>query len=466
MSRFASLRQAQSRYPVRLARALLSQTLALAIVLAACAAPSSALTPNASPLAERPATPTAVPSPAPAPTALPTPAALRAPRTSPADAEALGQWAYDYDRHLSVTIGPRTSGTAQEREAADYIAGELRSLGYQVELFPFPLQDYSEGSLLLAQQKPEPATYAARPIFLSARGVVTAPLVKAGLGRATDFTPDAKGKVVLIERGEMSFQEKVANAATAGAVAVVLYNNAPGEFQGGMQSRSAIPAVAISREDGQRLLELLFVGEVVVTARVEVVEQPSQNVIGEKVGGERVIIVGGHYDTVAGAPGANDNASGTATVLALARYLAQRQPPVTLRFITFGSEEAGLVGSRAYVQALSDADKKRIIAVLNLDALGTGSPLEISGSTPFFELMQRLAERGGIALRRENRPIGGSDHLSFIQAGIPAVHIASRDLSRIHTPNDRLEFVEQGLLRDAAVLTLETIQELAARPFP
>ena len=377
-------------------------------------------------------------------------------------AEALGQWAYEYVRHLSVTLGPRTSGTAEEKRAAEYIAGELRSLGYQVEFFPFPVRDYSDASLRLVQEKPAPATYAAHPLFLSPEGVVTAPLVKAGLGRPSDFPAETTGKIALMERGELTFHEKVRNAGAAGAVAAIVYNNRPGEFEGSVQPGNRTPAIAISREDGERLLALLAQGEVVATVKVELVQRPSQNVIGEKAGGERVIIVGGHYDTVAGAPGANDNASGTGTVLALARHLAQRRLPVTLRFMAFGAEETGLVGSRAYVQSLSDAERKRIIAVLNLDALGTGAPLQMNGSAPLLELFQRLADRGGIAVRSDPRPSGSSDHASFIREGIPAVHIASRDLSRIHTPNDRLEFVERELLRDAAMLTLAAIEELAA----
>lgn len=376
-------------------------------------------------------------------------------------AEALGQWAYEYVRHLSVTLGPRTSGTPREREAADYIAGELRSLGYQVSFFPFPMPDYSDDSLRLSQRKPEPVVYAAHPLFRSAEGEVTARLVQAGQGRAGDFPANAKGAIALIERGEQPFQEKVANAARAGAVAAVVYNNVAGEFQGSLQGPSVTPATAISREDGQRLLALLSKGEVVVTVKVARADRPSQNVIGEKAGGDKVIIVGGHYDTVAGAPGANDNASGTGTMLALARHLAQRRLPVTLRFMAFGAEEAGLVGSRAYVQSLPEAERRRIVAVLNLDALGTGRPLDVGGSGSLADLIQRVAEREGIALRRGTRVTADSDHFSFIQVGIPAVHIASRDFSRIHTPDDRLEFVEKDLLRDAAILTLGAIEALA-----
>lgn len=464
--------------PLR-ARTFAALGLALSVALAACAVPQPP--PPSSPTSAQTAPPARTPTVAPPPSvahALPAtpppstaqpvapPTTVSAPpsQTDAATGETLGQWAYDYVRHLSVELGPRTSGTEREKRAADYIAAELRSLGYQVEIPSFPVQDYSEASMQVFQDAPDPASYRASPIILSGHGAVTAPLVQTGLGRPDDFTSNITGKVALMERGTLTFQDKVANAAKAGAAAAMIYNNAPGPFQGSMQSRSAIPAVAVSREDGARLLELLDRGGVTVTVTVQVVESPSQNVIGEKPGGDRVIIIGGHYDTVAASPGANDNGSGTAVMLAVARYFAQRQLPVTLRFMGFGAEEAGLVGSRAYVRALPEAERKRIVGVLNLDALGTGAPLQMNGSTVLSELVQRVADRAGITLRTELRPTGGSDHASFIQASIPAVHISSSNLSRIHTSNDRIEFVERALLGDAALLAVAAVQEMATGP--
>jgi len=451
--------------PLR-ARTFATLGLALSVALAACAVPQPPPPSSPTPARATPPSRTLTTTP-PASTTQPVAPPTTVAPLSQADAatgETLGQWAYDYVRHLSVELGPRTSGTEREKRAADYIAAELRSLGYQVDIPPFPVQDYSEASRQVVQDAPDMASYRASPIILSGHGAVTALLVQAGQGRPDDFPSNIKGKVALMERGVLTFQDKVANAAKAGAAAAMVYNNAPGPFQGSMQSRGAIPAIAVSREDGARLLELLDRGSVTVTVTVQVVESPSQNVIAEKPSGDRVIIIGGHYDTVAVSPGANDNGSGTAVMLAVARYFAQRQVPVTLRFMGFGAEEAGLVGSRAYVRTLPEAERKRIVGVLNLDALGTGAPLQINGSTVLSELVQRMADRAGITLRAESRPSGDSDHASFIQANIPAVHISSSNLSRIHTSNDRIEFVERTLLRDAALLAVAAVQEMATGP--
>jgi serine protease len=113
------------------------------------------------------------------------------------------------------------------------------------------------------------ATYEAFLMEGSPLGSVTSPFVFSGLGRTTDFTDAVQGKIALIERGEITFREKVQNAKNAGAAAAVVYNNVPGPFRGTLirdENEEIIPeakafqwplAVSLSREDGQkiRLLE-------------------------------------------------------------------------------------------------------------------------------------------------------------------------------------------------------------------
>ena len=92
-----------------------------------------------------------------------------------------------------------------------------------------------------------------------------------------------------------------------------------------------------------------------VTLTAQETSEPSQNLIAELPGtGEGVVVVvGAHYDTTPGSVGASDNASGMGVLLALAKELAGRSFPFTLRFIAFGAEETGLNGSDHYVDSLS-----------------------------------------------------------------------------------------------------------------
>ena len=104
----------------------------------------------------------------------------------------------------------------------------------------------------------------------------------------------------------------------AGAIGAVVYNNEPGPFVGALAEES-IPAVTVSQEDGGTLKSLVEDGPVTATISLVYTEE-SRNVIADKPGTAddgRVVVLGGHYDTVPSVPGANDNGSGIATLLTI-----------------------------------------------------------------------------------------------------------------------------------------------------
>ena len=248
-------------------------------------------------------------------------------------------------------------------------------------------------------------------------------------------------------------------------MAAVIYNNIPGNFHGVMSSTPSIPALAISQLDGQRIEEFLEAGEVSASVSVKGMVQTSHNVVATKPASEdspfdqASVVLGGHYDTVPNVSGANDNSSGTAVVLALAEALTQESLPFTLRFIGFGSEELGRVGSQHYVDSLTEDEKDGIIAMFNFDALGSGRQAGVLGDVELAALAIEKAGEEGISVRAGRGLQGsGSDHMSFAQEGIPALMFYGPDFSRIHTSSDTLEFVEPSLLTDAAQLALAVLR--------
>ena len=176
------------------------------------------------------------------------------------------------------------------------------------------------------------------------------------------------------------------------------------------------------------------------------------------------MVLGGHYDTVPDVPGANDNGSGIATLLVITREVSEISYPFTLRIIAFGSEELGLEGSRFYVDSLSPEEQKGTVAMLNFDALGSGEVLGVLGTFDLTTPVLQAAEENDIdAERRFN--LGrdfGSDHSSFQRVGIPVVFFLADDFFRIHTPEDRLEFVQPELMGNAAALAIALLDILAA----
>ena len=466
-------------------------------MLTACGAgvvPTSV--PEPSPVVVEPTstvTPEVQPSPTPifeasklSPTALPiptrTPSATRTPIPSTASdeqrsessrpltelSERLADKAVDFLTGFTQDYSPRASGTLQEKAAADFLAAQLRDLGYDTELQSFTVEIIPSDVPFLSLTSPEDRTFRSMPFTLSGRGEAEATLVF--VERAfPDEIPESglEGQIALIERGEITFEEKVTRVAEAGAVAAIVFNNIPGLFGGTLRDDGEIPAVSISQEDGVDLLELMEEGDVVAKVRVVFETRETQNVVAEKkgtAGDGTVVVLGGHYDTVADTPGANDNGSGIATLMTVAEEIADDDYPFTIRIIPFGSEELGLRGSGHYVDNLPDEEIESIIAMLNFDALSSGPAVGIIGEASLTRMIMALGDANGIeVLRRQGLRGGSSDHAPFQAAGVPVIFFMADDFSRIHTPDDKLEFVQPELMGRHAALAIGLLDELARR---
>jgi aminopeptidase YwaD len=371
---------------------------------------------------------------------------------------------------LASQVGSRPAGSEAYDRAVAYAADQLRQWGYQPTLQSFPLQTYDDRGSQVALVD-SGTQIPADTLTYSVAGQVDAPLVAAGLGQAADLAGvDARGKIALIQRGTLRFSEKVANAASAGAVGVIVYNDSPGRVQGSLVGPEAIPAVTISAESGQQLLALLGSGPVtarlVVDASVE--QRSSTNVVAELPGGRAdagTVIFGAHLDSVPAGPGANDDGSGSAVVLELAHELAERSPserPLNLRFALWGAEELGLYGSRYYVQNLSDAERHALLANINLDMVGVGQAWRFGGTDELVQVALGAAnDLGQRALPLRGPLTSASDHASFLDAGIPAVFLYRVDDPNYHTAGDIAELVDAEALGQAGTIAEKVLDSLA-----
>ena len=480
------------------------------LAAAACFPGSPATTPEASGLAAQspvaqspaaqsieltpePAEPTAPPaarSLPPAPTPAPTAALVAGPKEEPAatsepgpatlagtgsgaessavfgDLALLEEKALSYLTELAVDVGPRTSGTDLEVAAADFLVARVQELGYDPEVQEFT---WDSPTATLDVELPGPQGNLDVNILTGTpSGQAGGPLVFVGLGKPADIPADElEGKIALIERGEVTFGSKVAEAHNAGAVAAVIFNNVSGSFRGTLGGRSQIPAVSLSQADGLKLKELMEQGEMVeATVSVQENAVPSRNLIAELPGtGDGILVVGAHYDTVPDSIGASDNSSGMGALLAIAEAISSRSFPFTVRFIAFGSEETGLHGSEYYVESLSADELAKIYLMVNLDSVGSGTHLRLSGDRWAANYVKETADREGISLDLSSRSgRGGSDHANFRNAWVPVLFFLSNDLSRINTPADTMEHINPGLLGDVTALVLDLLENVDQLP--
>jgi Zn-dependent M28 family amino/carboxypeptidase len=201
------------------------------------------------------------------------------------------------------------------------------------------------------------------------------------------------------------------------------------------------------------------------------------------------ILLGAHYDSRTAdiddwlglAPGANDNATGVAVLMEVARLFSSYQPRATVHLVAFAAEETGLQGSRHFVESGAAEEVRAMIA---FDIVGNSSGPSGSNAlrvfsagpegSPSRQLARWLADLGAVwtpdvpVLVQDalDRPGRYSDHVPFTEAGIPSVRFieAGEHTEWQHNSLDTVDRVDPAFLRRVAQLALAAAVELAENP--
>ncbi len=206
---------------------------------------------------------------------------------------------------------------------------------------------------------------------------------------------------------------------------------------------------------------------------------------------DQVIVVGAHYDHIGYGetgsrtearvvrPGADDNASGTAGLLLLARAAVQRaaaevQPSVSRRtvlFVAFAGEERGRLGSVHFVDHLAElgVEQEQIVAMLNMDMIGRleKNRLYVFGTGPgdkWAKLVRNANRRVGLWLKFDGLAMGASDHTSFYNRKIPALHFFTGLHRDYHSPTDTVDKINASGAAMILQLIDSLIKDLVGRP--
>lgn len=357
--------------------------------------------------------------------------------------------------------GTRSAGTPGYDASVDYVEERMEAAGYQVTRQEFDVFSFEDlGGSVLAQTAPTPTTYVEGTDFAatphSEEGDVTAGVTAVdlalGLGntstsgcQTTDFTGFPAGDIALIQRGDCTFEIKAENAAAAGAVGVVFFNQGnttDAARQGipavtlGNDYTGGLPALSTTYALGEQLAGIADL-EMRVFANVSRTPATTENIIAESRTGDpaNVVMAGAHLDSVPEGAGINDNGSGSAALLETAEQLAKatKKFPNKVRFAWWGAEESGLVGSTYYVNNLGAEGRAAIELYLNFDMVGSpnyglfiydgdGSGFGLTGPDGSDEI-EALFERYYAERDIPSEPTaftGRSDYQAFINNGIPS----------------------------------------------
>lgn len=423
-----------------------SIVVALAVVLAGCAAP-------AIPIATEPLTVVSAPpsgAPSTAPVAVP---------SSPGSAITEAGLGAQLDALAAVSTreaGFRAVGGTGLTAAADLVERDLRALGWQVSDDRFTTPGFVDpGGSSVVVGGDTFTTGDVAPLIFAPAGDVSGPVVAIGWD-ATAAAPNGRGcttsdygdlpdeAIVLVAPGPCIRRVAIQAAQAAGAAAFVA--GYPAAEPGAVLRPTLldptgidIPAVGATRPVGDALAAAAASGgtaRLVSKATTETVE--TRSIIAELPGSQPgvVVMLGAHLDSVVDGPGINDNGSGVAALLEIAAALRDSHPRATIRLGLWTAEEIGLFGSGHYVAGLTPAQRDEILVYLNADMLASpngfaGVYEDSSGTAGGRAVSERLTaavERaGGVPL---TAPVGGSDHRSFEEAGVlvGGVHSGANEL--------------------------------------
>jgi carboxypeptidase Q len=417
--------------------------------------------------------------------------------------------------YLADRIGPRLTGSAKLDEASHWTMEQFKALGLEnAHQEPWSIaigwtRGPATGKVISPTE--QSLTLAAAGWSPSTNGAVRGPVVGVGVQKTEDlqkYKGKLKGAIVLLDRpGETAGPSNPMLTAFAdsnlpldhpknmaltdyrarsrmladeakflkeqGAAAVLLVSekwygllNMSTGFSRAYQP-GVLPTAYMARENATLLWRLLDAGPVEAEINIEghFSEKPVTvyNTVAEIKGSEKpdeVVIIGGHLDSWDLGTGATDNGTGSMAVLEAARALVKSgvKPKRTIRFVLFTGEEQGLNGSKAYVAAHKD-ELSKVSGVLVHDT-GTGKVLTIglmhnyAARETMDRVLYSLAKEKDIGLAEPSlRSEGGSDHVPFDEAGVPASwciqEVANYEKDH-HSQTDTLDRVKWDDLAEGA----------------
>ncbi len=354
----------------------------------------------------------------------------------------------------------RTGGSVEEKKAASYLENLLCSMGLEArqESFEVDMAEIKSATLTVDGVRIECKGY-----LCAGNGDVEAELYYL-TGNDEYALSGCRGKIVLFD-GYLGYW-RYRDLLEKGAVGFISYNGDmlhadrdidQRELRSYVSCGEKIPGVNIHVKDAVELIRR-DAKRAHITLSQEEYKGSSQNVVLDMPGEiEDVILLSAHYDSTSLSQGAYDNMSGCVGLVALAEYFLTRPHRYSLRFVFCGSEERGLLGSKAYCAAHEEALSK-IVLNINLDMIGCimGKFIACCSSeealTHYINYMGREVGFGISAYQ----DVYSSDSTPFADKGIPAVsfaRISPKEAATIHNSYDTLDTIKpEQMQKDIAFL--------------
>ena len=363
-------------------------------------------------------------------------------------------------RIFEDTAYVRMGGTEEELKTARYLQQKVTALGLsaEIESFPVDMADMEEDGLWVDGE-----SITCKGYRNAGSGTVEAPLYYL---RARDkwSLSNCRGKIVLVDgyMGYWLYQDLLENGAVGfitydGNVNYTDFDIDQRELRSFVHKGNKIPGVNINAKTAVALVKKGF-----QTARIHLKQYEytgeSRNVVLDMPGEKpEYIVFSAHYDSTSLSQGAYDNMSGSVGLLGIAEYFTTHPHKYGLRFVWCGSEERGLLGSKAYCAA-HEEDLKNVVLNINLDMIGCIMGKFIYCCTTEEKLchyIEYFAAEQGMEIEG-SQGVYSSDSTPFADHGVPALSFArasSPNTATIHNSYDTIALMSgEQMARDIAFL--------------
>lgn len=376
----------------------------------------------------------------------------------------------------------RVSGTGEERRAAEILRGEAASFGVSAEFDPFSVEDAdvlrAELEVLSPFHKKYEVTGFKRSADTPDEGLAAGFLYVEDAAEA--LLQDARGKIVLTNDVRRNAYERIVKAGAAGVITWSGdFSDDPAHSDLNIcklrpmltDAFGFLPAVNMRAADA---IDLVRSGAETVrlTVKNRNVTRESRNVVCTIPGTDRAdeeILLGGHYDSVYFSTGVYDNAAGCVVLMELMRYFKANPPRRTLKFVFFGSEEQGLLGSKHYA---ASHDLEKTVFMVNADVGGPvlgANKAYLTCNQDGVAYVAALLNEGGYAFEVK-QSIQSSDSISMTDAGVPCLNInraAAHGAGVMHSRLDTVSFLSARGVANILYPALDIMKRLdGASVFP
>lgn len=369
---------------------------------------------------------------------------------------------------LKDTDFVHTSGTAEELRVAEYLKACCASLGAEVsvETFPVPMSRMHSAHLYANGREIPCQGYRC-----CGGGDVEAELFYMP-GDDAVALEGVRGKIVLLDTGVSHFLYQ--DLFSHGAVGFITYDGSvfyadrdadSKELRSYVACGNRLPGVNVNAKDAFALVKS-GAGRVRITVDETEYEGESHNVVAELPGdGDEWIVLSAHYDTTPLSRGSYDNMSGCIGLLCVLEALRGKRRRYGLRFLFCGSEERGLLGSKAYVAA-HEEELGKIALNINLDMIGTVMGKFIaccSAEEALVSYLRYMAMELGWSLQAK-QGVYSSDSTPFADKGVPSLsfaRIAPASQAVIHNRYDTAAVLSPERIRDDSLFIAAFAERMA-----